>query len=362
MYLTSTCISSIISSFIPIPFISVILICMLNILIVLNNRYLQLFRSDVSRFVFLGLFVLFSFFFNGGKSFDYLLHFFVFGISALLISNIVIDGYRVIKYVIFIYTLYCIVYFLKIQHVFVGDDANQMGLAYSCVPGVLVGHIALSHKNEFNRKIIFLSLFVILCSTWIILFKTITRGAILSAILGILFIYYIGTNKNKRKRVVLSFLITIPIALYFIIEAFSSINNSSIGAVNKLLIMMEGGDVSNGRYELWESAFKIILKNPLLGYGAGFFEKNNDSSYPHQFFLQILCEFGFIGSLIILIPLYLKFKRILNNNAFWGNLLFAVYFVYAFILLMFSSSYWLFPIFWFLFFNNSLFQYKIFNE
>ena len=359
IYLTSTCLSSIISSFISIPYISVLIICLLSIHVILNNKNLHILKYDFLYFVILAMFISLSFFLNGGKAFDYLLHYYVFGLSALLISNIEVDGNKVVMYIVLIYTLYCIVYFFKIQHVFIDDKSNQMGLAYSCVPGVLVGYIAYKHRNAFNRTIVFLSLFVILCSAWIILFKTITRGAILAVIIGIPLLYYIGTDKKNKKKVICSSIIIIPIAVYFVVEAFSLINSSSIGAVNKLSRLMEGGDVSNGRYDLWKSAIDIISDKPLFGHGSGYFEKLNDSSYPHQLILQILCEFGCIGAIVILVPLYSKLRLIFNNKLSLGKLLFAAYFIYAFILLMFSNSFWLFPIFWFLYFNNFLLRDKV---
>ena len=121
---------------------------------------------------------------------------------------------------------------------------------------------------------------------------------------------------------------------------------------------MEGGDASNGRFDLWKNAVDLFLESPLLGHGVGFFEKVNDSYYPHQFFLQVLCEFGIIGSIIFLMPLFYKVRNIFRNEMSQGIILYSAYFIYSFTQLMFSSSYWITPIFWFLYFNNSLLHSK----
>lgn len=360
IYLTSTCISSIISAFIAVPLISVLLVCLVMVLVFYYNKHIKISKYHVFYFIFFTILITLSFLLNGtSESLDYFTHFLVFGFSSLLISNIKISGYKTTVYILLVYALFCIIYFLRIQHITTDETNNQMGLAYTLVPGVLVGYSVFRNRCCYNRKIKLLSLLTILSSIWIILFKTVTRGAILAVIIGVFFIYYVGTNPNNRKRVIFCFMIIIPLIVYFVVIALSSIETSSIGAINKLMIMAEAGDASNGRFDLWKSAITIISENPLFGHGVGYFEKNNASAYPHQFFLQILSEFGFIGSIIILIPLFYKFRCLLKVRVTQSAILFSIYFVYSLVMLTFSNSYWLFPTFWFLFFNRSLLDCNI---
>jgi O-antigen ligase len=64
-------------------------------------------------------------------------------------------------------------------------------------------------------------------------------------------------------------------------------------------------DASSGRLEMWQGALALILRQPLFGYGAGQYrfagpESGGRYNHPHNLFLQLLVEWGAIGTLLFL--------------------------------------------------------------
>lgn len=58
-------------------------------------------------------------------------------------------------------------------------------------------------------------------------------------------------------------------------------------------------------------ALQLIQSSPLLGHGLGGFASSYDNEryYPHNIFLELLCETGFIGTLILFVYLILLLKN-----------------------------------------------------
>ena len=105
-------------------------------------------------------------------------------------------------------------------------------------------------------------------------------------ILRLVVIGYSGVSKTNLKNSVIAVL-----SLFIVYEVVSSLD---IDIVTKTL---ESGDA--GRDELREQALAIFDKNPLFGSGLGGFYKMTGENYPHNFFLEVLCECGIFGLLFL---------------------------------------------------------------
>lgn len=81
-------------------------------------------------------------------------------------------------------------------------------------------------------------------------------------------------------------------------------------------------DFTSGRIVLWKNAICLFLSFPFFGAGWGRFANYTSGTFieavrnepikdVHNCFLQLLCETGLIGTLIILIPLFLIYKKTL---------------------------------------------------
>ena len=91
-----------------------------------------------------------------------------------------------------------------------GDDLGtiQMGVAYSFVPGVLWAISLLFFPgfiigNRYLKQI--LSIVVLIGSIYVVLFLTVTRGAIIAILFGCVFIAIFHLNKINRLKFIIVF-------------------------------------------------------------------------------------------------------------------------------------------------------------
>lgn len=181
---------------------------------------------------------------------------------------------------------------------------------------------------------------------------TVTRGAILSLLIGLFVLFYFKANKVQRLVIsIVSILIIILIFLfldYFLKIFFDFSENSGIGALTKLAAFADDGDVSNGRNRLYAAAITLFKQHPLLGYGIGYYEQIY-KAYVHNIGLQLLCEGGIIGTILFLLPIF-RIRFLKNYRDINLGVLHIVLLSYTLILLMFSSTHWLTPTFWLMYF------------
>ena len=64
----------------------------------------------------------------------------------------------------------------------------------------------------------------------------------------------------------------------------------------------------------YDNAFKILETDFILGKGLGGFSTNGARAYPHNLFLELFCELGMVGTLLIVmivfVPLVVKTRSI----------------------------------------------------
>ena len=75
---------------------------------------------------------------------------------------------------------------------------------------------------------------------------------------------------------------------------------------------IDNGDISNGRFFLFEEMFKIFVSRPITGIGPlSTFSYYNDY-LGHNVYLQVLCEMGVIGFIALLYMLISGLKYRIN--------------------------------------------------
>ncbi len=77
--------------------------------------------------------------------------------------------------------------------------------------------------------------------------------------------------------------------------------------------LFSGADITSGRLELWNMAWLLFLKNPVFGIGWGGFANHVSEDFRalhgqdvmdvHNTYLQLLCETGIVGTVLILAPI-----------------------------------------------------------
>lgn len=134
-----------------------------------------------------------------------------------------------------------------------------------------------------------------------ILGVTNSRTGILILLFGILTGIIIFYKLNRKRALILIGLALIGITLMIIMPYFKNllIKVLRTGGLNNIVGML------NGRYELYQSAIQLILRNPLVGYGGSkdtaIILLYNDIGIPqvaHSIYLEIILQYGVYGTII----------------------------------------------------------------
>lgn len=373
VFFSLTSVASIISAIVSIPSVSVVLSASILLAALFVNRRICIQKKAIVAYALLLCILFFSILLNGYDNVSrYILFYMAFATTALILSSLKINYEFVLKVILAINIVYLVVFFCFSRNAFLSSDrygVAQMGVAYSFVPFVLINSVSVIELIKKKSRYIFLLLPCILLigNLYVILIYTITRGAILAIAIGILLLVYLNSNQKVRRSLII-ILIGLSILFIFLFGDFldwffNNLQNTSVGAIKKLILFAESGKVSNGRDELYESAYNVIKDSFLVGRGVGFFEKHNDSLYVHQIFLQALCEFGLIGTLLFLLPLFRYFIKLVSLPVNEYRNIYVAFFCSVIVMLIFSNVYWLVPNFWLIYFltwnsKDSVDKYK----
>ena len=185
--------------------------------------------------------------------------------------------------------------------------------------GALVGYQHIGMLVLFSVAIFFSQaklkiehiFFYLICSGQLVLISG-ARQAIFGVAIVLIFRFSIFRKKNigggKRFRRFTPILISLVAALFVVFYFLEQLQSSSIGNT------LTEGDV--GRTALFLQALSIFSDHPLFGVGVGGFHAITDTVYPHNFFLELLCEMGIVGTLLavvfIAVPLINKKQGILH--------------------------------------------------
>ena len=178
----------------------------------------------------------------------------------------------------------------------------NLSLGYNALIFVLVFlYCALEEKKPLDWIGAAVGLFIILAGG--------SRGPFLD--IGIFFLIYILLKmaRSRKKTVLLISLIlgfTILWIVYPYLLAFLSSILTRVGLSSRFITKLLSGEIAtdSGRYQIWAAAWEMIKAKP-WGYGA-FGSRPVISQYiyvahPHQFFLEVLVDFGVLlgGAIII---------------------------------------------------------------
>ena len=351
------CVVSIVNAIVSMSNISVIISLLIMIISVIINKGVRIHKTNLLYYYLIISVFLISLALNGQSCLNYLLHFLIFGSTALVLTSSTYEEKDVIDISILIYVVFIIFFLLYIKDQYVGSDdyySKQMGIAYSFLPGIVWALIRLIYGKLFLNNTLLnklISLFVLIGAIYIILFLTMTRGALISMMFASLAILMVNVDKNKRVIyyfVFGAFVITVMAVSWNYLLQYTQ--DTSIAALKKLSSLAENNeDLTTGRADLYLNAVNIIRRYPILGRGVGYFEMSNEI-YSHQFFLQLLCEVGVIGTLIFARPIFAILKTSLFSSLSETQFIPLGLVVSTLLMLQYSNVHWYQPNFWVLFF------------
>lgn len=168
-------------------------------------------------------------------------------------------------------------------------DQSETILSYHSVGMTALMGISLLASKE---KLDIIPFTIYSCTAFQLIMMSGARQAIIGFVI-ILFLRFAFFNKGSKK--VLMFLFGV-VAVFILYKLISSSGSESLEKMSET-----GG---GGRDLIMLEAIRLIIEYPLFGVGLGGFAIHAaflEVAWPHNFFLEILCETGCVGTLILLI-------------------------------------------------------------
>ena len=198
------------------------------------------------------------------------------------------------------------------------ETANRMGFVLSLSAAIVFGFIPLLRKHTWF-------LLVLLLTTTILCWLTQSRSAVFSLVgtAGVAFIFFMRSDL-KRGIIILLFILLILGCAFFYIGGERITQTVYRGSWDFLL---------NGRGDIWEAAWEIFQKYPVVGGGVDSFRSalechlnllENAGRFPdirsqyifwnaHQMILGILCETGMAGLVVFVFLIYRAIRDGIKN-------------------------------------------------
>ena len=164
-----------------------------------------------------------------------------------------------------------------------------------------------------------------------------------------------ASQHKKRVAIAVVLIVAAAIILIFNYEAFFIALRdifASFGISSRTLDRLAAGTITddNGRDAIWSEAVRLILLNPIFGYGVygerPYIAQIHNAGFPHNIVLEFALEFGVVVTILLVTTMvaasvYLLFTR---YETAWSKM-FPIFFVSSCQLLL-SMSFWYVSAFW----------------
>ncbi len=231
-------------------------------------------------------------------------------------------------------------------------ENDDMEAAYRMLPSIMY----LIYYASTKKHIVYTIIAGVL-STVILIFGT--RGPIVCMLVyvALLTIYLAFKSRNIKKIFILFLIFAIILSVFIFDTLFIEVSSAlskvfeRIGFSTRIFNFIIEGDIiaSKGRESLAKKAIEAIIENPMWGYGITA-DRAMFGIYPHNMFLEILCQYGIIfGSLLIIVSLVITVLALIKSRKNEGRFTFALMLIsVVFVKLMISSTYTTEPLLFFM--------------
>lgn len=232
---------------------------------------------------------------------------------------------------------------------------EYMTFSYNALPSIC---ICLSYKEQSKTRRFFAKALAVL--GLIITLIAGARGALVCNIFFICLLVLFSNQFSSRKKfflVMVMAVVAIVIAFYLdkILMGLATYLNS-VGIYSRTLSKAVQSSFAEGddRYELWIPALEATRKSPIWGMGM-WGDRPIVHGYVHNFFVELLCSYGFVFGGIIIVVIIVMVARTLSSGRQITTELFSLFLIslpMGLVQLMFSGSY--LTNMWFFFFLGLL--------
>ena len=262
-------------------------------------------RTFILFYCFIGLLYLIHFLIFPGtieywheKGFRFLVPICIPSLFCVLCVRNIEFFYLAIKHICYITALFCLVFGVRLLlGAYYTEETYFMNFGFLLLLPVIVFFL----ENTWYSIILSLSFFLLL-----VVFGS--RGPLLSV--AVFSIYYIV---RKKKYLFLIAFIVLAIVGFAAISSYLD----SLGISSRTIQMFLEGDMmdDSGRNDIRVNIFKGIKDNPIIGNGL-FGDRVLSKGYAHNFFIEVICHFGFVfgGALLI----WLLYELLYVTTHLWG--------------------------------------------
>lgn len=202
--------------------------------------------------------------------------------------------------------------------------ANYHSLAYLSLAGTIFWTL---QKDFFSKVIKSNTILLVGMSFWIIAISGARQGIFVFGIATIL--RYVVSKKRVFSVANIFYAISLVFSFLLIV--------SLLGSSYFETALDSEGDASSRLHRDTITPFLVLAINPLQGVGFGGYPIYGNKDYPHNFFLEIICETGFLGLSILCLIFVIffitnrnkKYLKYLSSNNSYLFVLFILFFARA---------------------------------
>ena len=185
--------------------------------------------------------------------------------------------------------------------------------------GLICFNLILAYKEKLKFRWLYWGCIGI-CAVGMLFVNRKSEILAYAAALFFCFWMHMGASTRKEKKRILIAAVVLLIAG---VAALSYLARTEyleryVTFVQRIISNIQGTDVqmdvTSGRTTLWKIALSFFIEHPILGIGWGHFKEYipaymGDLNNVHNNYIQLLCETGVVGFLLVMVPLVLIFRE-----------------------------------------------------
>ena len=178
-----------------------------------------------------------------------------------------------------------------------------------------------------------------------------SRTAAVSWVLfWVLRMLFCTSKRHDPKKVITLIAIFVMSILVTNVTFLSMVSDvlAGFGLQSRMLntLVQQEVTLDTGRFTIWNSCLEMIKSHPFVGCGI-FADRATFGIYCHQFFLEILIDFGCIrGGLLIVALIWFCIKSVLTKDNSEWKLMIVLFLSLCIVRLALSSSFWMDTNYW----------------